>query len=1199
MGLVMVQLVGGSIVVVQNELAAAMTEPSSTLDRGRPANRIYASLSADELALLNEIQRRGRASSAGSAHTGKISVSELMGRGDESVEEQRQANVKPPGGYNPLLGVQTQQENVREASGTDDTRPRGVSVDPATLLDVAGWKVPALPPGLMSITHEADRRPYASVLPSSIFEKAMKAAAIVHAGSHLPPLAVGGNGSPSGYRSAVPLPTLELVRMLPPMSPVLPVVPHGVNSGNRSSSGRNPFNQSFGQQRSNGGNRSGAGGGGHQRQYAGGGHSGGTGHNQANGSCQHRMVQQSQKTRKPYFMPYMSFDAVNRGLASGDLVKGALRVNQRNYEESYVDNPLGDEQQDILILGVHDRNRALHGDVVVVRIKDRINWVVRDALYEAWRGGHLKAQVDDDGQPITIPPLKRTDDECEPSPAELLDLPVSVEKCVSSEQLKVDVPVPSNKRYTREQVLCIAAKMELMRRKKGEVEEGSEWLNEEVQIAISKLAIAKRTDSSPTGVSQSQMSACGASMSSSATGTQLTRRNAINGGGSTQRRLNYRILSDMPDEDWGIPDVCLQKTAEVVFILEQKNSRKAVGMLKVMADGNRNWALFSPGDSRMPRMMIPADQMPAGFFERPQDFSKYIFAAHMVEWQATAQFARGKLYKSLGLAGDIEAETEGLLLANDIDTREFSASALSSLPISEGVEWTIDEKEFKYRRDFRDETVLTIDPITARDLDDALHIKSIDDCDGAGNPGWEVGVHIADVSYFVQAGTELDNWATSRATSVYLVHKVSWFLRGNLCSLNPGKDRLTFSVVWKMNDKAEILDEWFGRSIIRCCCKLAYEHAQDIIENAEKEFSKEELPEIFNDKKPAEIRQIVLRLNELAQLLRSKRVDEGSLRLDQPKLSFVLNEISGMPDAVAIYERKEAHKLVEEFMLLANMAVARKIEREFPRTALLRRHPPPKIKMLRDILEQCERIGFMVDGSSSATIASSLRRYEGDDELKRTIVQVLSHLLMKSMQLALYFCTGTMKSPSDYAHYALSVPYYTHFTSPIRRYADVMVHRLLSAALGYSPAPALTIREIEALASHCNDKKVTAKAVSEASDDMFFGVFVKECGPFTERAVVLVVLDAAFDVLVVKYGVVKRVYVNRLKMAREPRFLGGTNPTLTLYWDSHNEGTNAVIEQTISVCTIVDVILSALPEPTKYQVRVCSFITLPLASNET
>ncbi|KAL3991038.1 RNB domain family protein [Acanthocheilonema viteae] len=905
---------------------------------------------------------------------------------------------------------------------------------------------------------------------------------------------------------------------------------------------------------------------------------------QGSGNNQQRNIQQNQKTRKPFFMPYMSLDAVNRGLANGDLIKGILRVNQRNYEESFVDNPMGDEQQDILILGVHDRNRALHGDIVVVRIKDRNCWVVRDALYEAWRGGNLKARVDDNGQPLTIPPIKRSDYEIELSPAELLDLPTRVDKCISSEKLKEDVPITRNRQYSREQMLCIAAKLELERRKR--VVDDEAGIDSAVLSTISRLAIVKRTDS-PIGLSHSGTLACGTSASSLGLGTITTRRNGIGTSGSVQRRSNYRILSDMPDEDWGIPDMCLQKTAEVVFISEQKNCRAAVGMLKMMADGNRNWALFSPGDSRMPRMMIPAEQTPATFFDRPQDFAKFIYVARMVEWQATAQFARGKLYKSLGMAGDVEAETEGLLLANDVDTRQFSQAALSSLPITEAMEWKIDEKEFKYRKDFRDETVFTIDPSTARDLDDALHIKPISDCDGVGNPGWEVGVHIADVSHFVQFGTELDHWAFSRGTSVYLVHKVipmlPQILCEQLCSLNPGVDRLTFSVVWKINDQGEIFDEWFGRTIIRSCCKLSYEHAQDFIAHPEKDLVSSELPDISNGKKSDELKEAVLRLHKIALILKKRRFENGSLYLDVPKLRFTLDDTSGMPNGLCLDERKEANFLVEEFMLLANIAVARKIESAFPKTALLRRHPPPKIKMLRDILEKCEKIGFAVDGSSSRSISSSLQKYEGDTDLKRTVVQMLTHLLMKSMQLALYFCVGSLKNRADYAHYALSVPFYTHFTSPIRRYPDIMVHRFLSAALGYSPAPGLTVKEIETIASHCNDRKLIAKTVSEASDDMFFGVFIKEYGPLTERAVVIQVLDASFDVLVVKYGVVKRVYTSRLRLAREPRFIEGPCPSLLLYWDSTSDGSNAAIEQVISMCTVVEVVLSALPEPTKYQ----------------
>ncbi|VDN00888.1 unnamed protein product [Thelazia callipaeda] len=1179
---------------------------SDTLDHKEGA---HVSLSAEEMALVDEIQRRGRENASTGVRTGKISVSELMGLGNKNFDKKKrkkdQGDSSASNDGNSSLHLGTP---IAEVPGH-----HGFSVDPATLLDVAGWKIPPLPPGLVSITHEADRHPYPSALPTCIFEKAMKAAAIVHAGTQLPPISSTRTaaGGATSYGNSVQIPPVDLIRLLPPLSPMFPLVSSGMQRPTTPapSATQGVISHGFAAPRQGKlvsllfdlyvgctnywssnwpaiaqlverrtvecelislGNKNANFGGVGNRQYVGNIHRSQGYGSQVNGCNQQRINQQNQKTRKPFFMPYMNVEAVNRGIANGDLIKGVLRVNHRNYEESFVDDSMGDDQQDILILGVHDRNRALHGDVVIVRIKDRNCWVVRDALYEAWRGGHLKAVVDDNGKPLTIPPVKRSESEVDPTPAELLDLPTCVDKCVSIKEMKESVPLTTNRQYSREQMLCIAAKLELKRRKRVGIDYDDD-IDPAILSVISRLAILRRADS-PT------ISAYGISISNPGVGSAASRRNAVGNSSSVQRRSNYRILSDMPDEDWGIPDMCLQKTAEVVFISEQKNCRAAVGMLKMMADGNRNWALFSPGDSRMPRMMIPAEQTPPSFFDRPQDFAKYIYVARMVEWQATAQFARGKLYKSLGLAGDIEAETEGLLLANDVDTREFSAAALSSLPITEAVEWKIDEvKEFKYRKDFRDETVFTIDPVEARDLDDALHIKSVSDCDGAGNPGWEVGVHIADVSHFVQSGTELDHWAFSRGTSVYLVHKVipmlPKILCEELCSLIPNVDRLTFSVVWKINERGEIFDEWFGRGIIRSCCKLTYEHAQDFIEHPEKSFSSSELPEIFNSKTSDEVKEAVLHLHKVAISLSKKRSENGSLGINLPKLKFTLNEISGMPCDLSLYERKESDTLVEEFMLLANMAVARKIESSFPKTALLRRHAPPKMKMLRDILEKCEKIGFEIDGSSCSALSRSLRKYDGKSEMNRTCVQMISHLLMKSMQLAMYFCVGSMKTRAEYSHYALSVPFYTHFTSPIRRYPDILVHRFLSAALGYSPAPGLTVKEVESIANHCNCRKQTARTVSEASDDMFFGVFIRECGPLTECAVVLQVSDASFDVLIIKYGVLKRVYTNRLRMAREPRYIEGACPSLILYWDSSCDGSNSTIEQVISMCTIVEAVL--------------------------
>ncbi|KAI6209481.1 DIS3-like exonuclease 2 [Aphelenchoides besseyi] len=976
----------------------------------------------------------------------------------------------------------------------------------------------------------------------------------------------------------------------------------------------------------------------------------------------------NQKMRKPYFLPYWPKQSVMRGLQNNDLIQGVLRVNQRNYEESFIDNPDGDDHQDIMILGMHDRNRALHGDVVVVRLKERNQWIVRESLYEAWRSGQLNVPCDEDGQPLTVPPIKAEEaDSAEDTfVAQAVEfLPVALQPKVDKKKLNNPVGVPKNKRYSEDTLLRLGVQMEMQRLKKlsnssdGDGDKpgkkhpqaraatsGTE-LKPEIAEQLNRLCITRNNNCAeqpaPTASAGPESSTVSALSSTASVRSSFT-ADASKGS----RRTNFRLLAEMPDEDWGIPDICLQKTAEVVYISEAKHPRSAVGQLKVMADGNNKWALFSPIDSRVPRLVISSNETPKGFFDRPQDFSKYLFIANLVEWQATAQFARGKLYKSLGQVGDIDAETEGILVSNDVDTREFSTLALSSLPVVDGVAWTIDEKEFKYRRDYREETIFTIDPLTARDLDDALHIKRIDDCDGKGNAGWEVGVHIADVSHFVQPHTELDKWAENRATSVYLVHKVIPMLPRvlceELCSLNPGVDRLTFSVVWKMNENAEVMDQWFGRTIIRSCVKLAYEHAQDMIDNPDKEFAVTEIPEIHNSKNFAQIKDSILNLNTVASILKKKRLDLGALRLDQMKLKFALSAETGLPLAVSAEERCEANFLVEELMLLANMSAAKHIYEHFPEISLLRRHPAPKAKALRDMDEKCEYLNVPIDFTDGGSIAKSLSEYYKDESTRLYIYPALVQFVLRCQQLAVYFCSATA---SSFYHFALNCPFYTHFTSPIRRYPDIIVHRLLAASLGYSPPPDFKPVELERICMKCNDRKVNAKTVSDSSCELFFGLFIREAKRLETIGVVIGVLDASVDVLLVKYNIVRRVYTNRLKLAREPRFVDGISGVLTLYWDpafvaetvhrrknrnqkrqasspsseksdehtdkseheemtldehpelekkddtndiedqlKHDFGTNVALEQTLKVFTPVRLILTATAEPLKFMTMI-------------
>nr|KAF6450014.1 DIS3 like 3'-5' exoribonuclease 2 [Molossus molossus] len=537
-----------------------------------------------------------------------------------------------------------------------------------------------------------------------------------------------------------------------------------------------------------------------------------------------------------------------------------------------------------------------------------------------------------------------------------------------------------------------------------------------------------------------------------------------------------------------------------------------------------------------------------------------------------------QLTKSLGQAGEIEPETEGILTEYGVDFSDFSSEVLESLP--QGLPWTIPPEEFSKRRDLRKDCIFTIDPSTARDLDDALSCKPLAD----GNT-YEVGVHIADVSYFVPDGSELDQVAAQRATSVYLVQKVVPMLPRvlceELCSLNPMTDKLTFSVIWTLTSEGKILSEWFGRTIIRSCTKLSYEHAQSMIESPTEKIPEQELPPISPEHTSAEVHQAVLNLHRIAKELRKQRFLDGALRLDQLKLSFTLDHETGLPQGCHIYEYRDSNKLVEEFMLLANMAVAHKIYRAFPERALLRRHPPPQTKMLNDLVEFCDQMGLPVDFTSSGALNKSLTEIFGDDKYSLARKEVLTNMCSRPMQMALYFCSGMLRDREQFRHYALNVPLYTHFTSPIRRFPDVVVHRLLAAALGYRELPDVEPSVLQKQADHCNDRRMASKRVHELSTGLFFAVLVKESGPLESEAMVLGVLNQAFDVLVLRYGVQKRIYCNALPLRSHHFQKVGKKPVLTLVWEPEDMEQEPV-QQVITIFSLVEVVLRAEAAALKY-----------------
>ncbi|XP_043244120.1 DIS3-like exonuclease 2 isoform X2 [Amphibalanus amphitrite] len=641
--------------------------------------------------------------------------------------------------------------------------------------------------------------------------------------------------------------------------------------------------------------------------------------------------------------------------------------------------------------------------------------------------------------------------------------------------------------------------------------------------------------------------------------------------------LGVTVERALAHPEWGR---FVQRTAKVVHIVEPKHPRRAVGELRQFPDGSRHQAMFAPRDHRVPRLKVAAADCPADFFQQPQLYARTLFMAEITEWTEPG-FARGRLSQLLGDTGSVDVEMEAILLEHGVDTREFGPQDLPGLPT---VPWSIPADEIERRRDFRKECVFTIDPLTARDLDDAVSCRRLESGD------YEVGVHIADVSYFLKQGVPADLTAAQRCNSVYLVHKVipmlPRLLCEDLCSLNPAEDRLAFSVVWKLDTEGRVFDEWFGRTVIRSCTKLAYEHAQRIIENPDNEPGEEDLPPIDGGWSRKDIAERVLVLHKMAQCMRQRRTDDGALRLDQPKLCFQLDGPKGAPTGFYTYNQQDSNRLIEEFMLLANMAVAARILRSYPQLSVLRRHTPPQEGPLADAARLLKGVGLEIDVETSGTVHDSLQAmaaaWQAELPPQEAIARmaVVVNLLSRPMNPAEYFCSGVLTEAAQYRHYALSVPLYTHFTSPIRRYPDVLVHRLLAAALQYEPLEQLPPIIVQRLCVRCNEKKLSARLCSEACSLLFLAHMVDLCGPIRQPAIVMGVLDKSFDVFIPEMAISRRVYIDKLEV-ESVEFTKQTGvPRLKLTWRATD--TEPAVDQIIELFTPVTVSLEATDMPLKF-----------------
>jgi VacB/RNase II family 3'-5' exoribonuclease len=451
---------------------------------------------------------------------------------------------------------------------------------------------------------------------------------------------------------------------------------------------------------------------------------------------------------------------------------------------------------------------------------------------------------------------------------------------------------------------------------------------------------------------------------------------------------------------------------------------------------------------------------------------------------------------------------------------------------------------YKGRRDYRTERIFTIDPTTAKDLDDALHVKQLPD----GRV--EIGVHIADVSFFIQPGTAVDQEAQKRATTVYLVDRTVPMLPRPLCevacSLNENVERLAFSCVWTMNmdgtlkkkgDKVSEDDVWYGRTVIKSCARLDYSTAQNIIDRkvahgeSESELDEKDWPKSRRPTGGHTIDEVAfdVRLMHVVAMARRKlRFDNGALALHGIKLTFQLDSDGQTPLLAAPYPIRDSNRLIEEYMLLANYLVAQRLISHAKGKALLRQHPEPLDDGLDKVVEVAKAsINFDMDVSTSATLHASLHRLsrECDDPL---VLQSITQMLMTPMQPADYFAAGQVE-PMLWRHFALNIPYYTHFTSPIRRYPDVIVHRLLQATLDGDQAVdsfPQDSAEINQICIHCNEMRMKSKTAQERCDRVFLSLYVLKNPMKSELGVVMSVGVKTFNVYVPSLGISTMLFLD-------------------------------------------------------------------------
>ncbi|KAM6059966.1 DIS3-like exonuclease 1 [Theristicus caerulescens] len=569
-------------------------------------------------------------------------------------------------------------------------------------------------------------------------------------------------------------------------------------------------------------------------------------------------------------------------------------------------------------------------------------------------------------------------------------------------------------------------------------------------------------------------------------------------------------------------------TGKVVGII-QKNWRDYVVTFPSKEESqsqgrNAQKILVTPWDYRIPKIRISTQQAEA--------LQEYRVVVRIDSWESTSVYPNGHFVRVLGRIGDLEGEIAAILVENSICVAPFSEIQMSEMPKNP---WQVNPEEEKKRLDLRDtHLIFSIDPKGCEDVDDALSVRTLP------NGNLELGVHIADVTHFVAANSYTDVEARARATTYYLADRrydmLPSVLSADICSLLSGVDRYAVSVLWELEKESyEMLRVCYNKTIIRSAYKLVYEAAQGLLDGDTTVVG--DIPELENldertrQKKLDELVWAISKLTDIARHVRAKRDSCGALELEGVEIRVQLDDKNNIHDLIP-KQPLEVHETVAECMILANHWVAKKISESFPHQALLRQHPPPRQEFFTELRECASAKGFSIDTRSNKALAESLDK--ANDPLDPIVNTLLRSMATHAMSNALYFSTGSC-SEEEFHHYGLALDKYTHFTSPIRRYADIVVHRLLMAATlketkGEVKDYVFSNKDLEELCRHINNRNRAAQRAQKQSTELFQCMYFKDKTPETDErciadGVIYSIRTNGVLVFVPRYGIKGAAYM--------------------------------------------------------------------------